>query len=518
MEKPAIKKLVRLSAELKRRRVYPVVAAYAVVAWVLLQVGEVTFGPLGMPDWLMTALVVAVIAGFPITVVLAWVFDVHTTPALPEIPSLDSLQPSVAVLPFSDLSPEKDQSYFCEGIAEEILNALTTIPGLRVAARMSSFQFRDQAIDVREVGRRLGVRAVLEGSVRKYQNHLRVTVQLVKVADGYQLWSKNFDKVLEDIFDIQDDIATGVAQAMLDTLKPVKSTDNPDVSAYDYYLRGRQYFNRFRKLDMEYARDMFRHAIDIDPRFAQAWAGYADCHSFLVMYADPRESYREEASRASSRAVALEPELAEAHASRGLAYLVCEDFEDAETCFRRALELNPNLFEAYYFFGRARFHQGDMVAAAELFRKASEVNPADYQSRLLRVQILRGSGRLEEAKKEAQQAIEAVEKYLEWHPDDARARHLGAGSLILLGDVERANDWLQRAIEIAPNDSVVLYNVACNYATMGQDERALEYLDQAVRQGTISASWMRNDEDLASLRDYPAYQALLANLEQDKHV
>jgi adenylate cyclase len=181
--------------------------------------------------------------------------------------------------------------------------------------------------------------------------------------------------------------------------------------------------------------------------------------------------------------------------------------------FEKALALNPCLFEAYYYYGRARFHQGDMLAAADLFEKAAQANPADYQSRLLRVQILRGLGYIEQALEEAQQGIAVVEKHLEWSPDDARALHLAAGSLIILGDIPRAERWMQRALEIDPNDSVVLYNVACNYASLGQEEKSLGYLERAVEHGTVNASWMRSDADLASLHGLDRFQRLLAKLE-----
>jgi adenylate cyclase len=518
MKKRLLLLLSDLLRELRRRKVYPVLVAYALAAWVLLQIGEVTFTPLGLPEGVMTGLVVLVIVGFPIVLILSWVFDIKVTgpvrPALLQTGTdTDTEAPSVAVLPFADMSPDNDQDYFCEGVAEAILNALTNISQLHVAARMSSFQFREGAGDIREIGRELGVSSVLEGSVRKSGDQLRVTVQLIKVADGFRLWSKTFDEELKDIFAIQDEIASGVAQALLDTLTPIKTTANTDISAYEYYLRGRQFFNRFRKLDIEYARQMFRHAIDIDPNFARAWAGYADCYSFMIMYVDPTNSYRDEASRASKKAVEIDPLLAEAHASRGLACLICEDFDMAESEFDRALELNPCLFEAYYYYGRARFHQGDMQAAADLFKKAAQANPADYQSRLLRVQVLRGMGRMVDALEEAKLAVNAVEKHLEWNPDDARALHLGAGSLVVLGDFERAERWLQRALEIDPHDSVVLYNVACNYAIIAQPEKSLDYLEQAIEYGTVSASWMKNDEDLVSLRGLPRYREILARLE-----
>ena len=518
MKMRLLKPLTDLSRELKRRHVYPVIAAYGFVAWFVLQLGEVTFEPLGLPDWAMVALIIVVILGFPVALVLSWLFDISATGIIRDSDTRvaeDEIDdtPSIAVLPFADMSPDKDQGYFCEGVAEEILNALTKIERLHVAARMSSFQFREGEGDIRQIGKSLGVKAILEGSVRKSGDQLRVTAQLIKVADGYHLWSRTFDQELKNIFAIQDEIATCIAQSLLDTLTPVKTTASRDVRAYEHYLRGRQFFNRFRKKDIEFARQMFRQALDIDPEFALAWAGYADCFSFLMMYADPRDSYCQEASDASEKALELGPELAEAHASRGLAFLISENFDQAEAEFETALELNPSLFEAYYYFGRTLFHRGDLQLAAELFAKAAEVNPDDYQSRLLRVQILRGLGRTDEALIEAKQGIAAVEKHLESNPDDARALHLGAGSLILSGQVERGEDWLRRALAIDPEDSVVLYNVACNYATLGKTDTALDYLEKAIENGTVSVAWMRNDEDLANLRTHPRYEQLLGKLE-----
>jgi adenylate cyclase len=513
-----------LSRELKRRHVYTVVATYAVVSWVLLQIGEVTFGPLHLPEWVMSRLVVLVIIGFPIVVVLAWFFDltrkgIRLTPKLTLYSGEEGNdRPSIAVLPFADMSPERDQGYFCEGVAEEILNALSNLPQLRVAARSPSFEYRESHGDVRRVGRELGVKSVLEGSVRKSNNRLRITAQLVAVSHGYHLWSKSFDKELKDIFLIQDEIAKSIAETLLESITPLqqsalKTTSTSDVTAYDYYLRGRQFISRLHKTEIGFARRMFRKALELDPGFALAWAGYADCFSLLILYEDPIASYREEARKASQRALELDPNLAEAHASRGLAFLISEEFEAAETEFNKALALNPRLFQAYYYYGRTRFHQGDLEMAADLFWKAAEVEPADYQSRCLRIQILRGSGRMEQAVIEAREAVRVLEKHLEWNPDDARALHLGAGSLIVLGDKERAKRWLKRALEMNPDDSVLLYNVACNFATLGEVEESIGFLTRATEHGTVSAAWMRNDTDLAPLREDARFQALLKQLE-----
>ncbi len=512
-------------SELKRRKVYGTAVAYAVVAWIILQFGEVTFEPLHFPPWVMTALVIAVILGFPLALVISWFFDISPTGfkrdsglASTAIQGAFSASatgsPSIAVLPFTDMSPDKDQGHFCEGVAEEILNALTRIEKLDVAARTSSFQFREGSGDIREIGESLGVSTVLEGSVRKAENQIRVTAQLINVADGYHIWSKSFDEELKDIFTIQDDIAQCIADSLVETLSPqeqsaIKTHSSQNVQAYEHYLRGRQFFNRFRKKDIEFARQMFYQATEIDPDFAPAWAGYADCYSFLAMYVDPQDSYREEAGTASQIALDLDPESAEAHASRGLAFLISDEFAEANVEFEKALELNPSLYEAYYYFGRAKFHEGDLEEAADLFAKAAEVNPAEYQARLLRVQILRGLDRNTEAIEEAQEAIAVVEKHLEWNPDDARALHLGAGSLLITGDTERALRWLERAMKIDPTDSVVLYNVACNLATLGEKDKALDYLERAVEHGTVSEAWMRNDADLVSLRDDPRFEALL---------
>jgi adenylate cyclase len=446
---------------------------------------------------------------------LSWVFDITSTGLRRDSYSFLSEQdkgdpPSIAVLPFVDMSPEKDQGFFCEGVAEEILNTLTRIPELSVAARMSSFRFKDDSGDIQKIGRTLGVKAILEGSVRKFGNHLRITAQLIKVSNGYHLWSKSFDEEVKDIFEIQDEIASGIAKALLNTLHPIKTTSTQDVLAYEYYLRGRHYFNRFSKTGMISARQMFRQAIETDPRFALAWAGYADCHSFMIMYVDPNEEFCEKANSASKKALELDQDLAEAHASRGLAFLISDEFECAEAEFEQAIDLNPRLFEAYYYYARSRFHEGDMQAAIELFSKASEVNPDDFQSRLLRVQILRGMGRVEEATEEAKEGIVVVERHLEWNPDDIRALQLGAGSLILLGDSERAEEWLKRALEIDSDDSVLLYNVACNYSALGKTDDALDCLERAFEHGTVSVAWMKNDEDLAVFHGNPRFERLMA--------
>lgn len=219
--------------------------------------------------------------------------------------------------------------------------------------------------------------------------------------------------------------------------------------------------------------DFTRTGIRLDARrFGVARPNHDRPSIAVLPFKDPIDRYRDEARQASERALQLDPGLAEAHASRGLAFLVSEEFEKAEDEFKKALELNSKLFQAYHYYDRSRFHQGDLETAAALFRQAADVDPSDYQSRCLRTKILRGAGKTDEAVAQAQEAVSVVEKHLERNPDDARALHLGAGSLIALGQVKRAKRWLRRALEMDPDDSVLLYNVACNFASLGELDEA----------------------------------------------
>lgn len=514
----------RLAGELGRREVYPVVVAYAVVAWLLLQVGEVTFEPLGLPDWVMTGLIVLAIAGFPAAILLAWRYDITPHGIFRDRADVHALRikeygPSVAVLPFIDLSPGQDQAYFAEGVAEEIINSLVKIRQLRVAARSSAFQYDAAAGDVREIGSQLGVNAILEGSVRKSDGTLRITAQLVKVSDGCHLWSMTFDRKLEDVFAIQEEIASDVATTLLETIserqrKAIHRPRSANIEAYEHYLQGRKHFKRFHRSEIKIAREMFKKAIELDPEFSLAWAGYADTHSFLVMYADQNPDYVAEALSASRRALELSPQLAEAHASRGLAFLASRNFGRAEQEFRAAIDINPYLSKTYHFYARERFQRGDMAAAARFFRRAADLDPTDYQSRCLRAQVLKGNGHHEQARSEAEEAVAVIEKNAKNNPDDLSGLDLGALSLLQLGREDEAREWMQRALRLEPDDPIVLYNAACGYASMNDVERSIDYLERALHRGTISFDWMRNDEDLAILRTNSRYVELSRNMER----
>jgi serine/threonine protein kinase/Tfp pilus assembly protein PilF len=424
---------------------------------------------------------------------------------------------SIAVLPFADMSPERDQEYFCEGIAEEIINALSRIQALEVASRTSAFAFKGKNEDIGEIGRKLKVATVLEGSVRKAGNRLRVTAQLVNVTNGYRLWSERYDRQLEDVFAIQDEIADNIVKALRVVLsdeekRAIEKPRAENVEAYEYYLRGRQFFHQFRRAGMQFARRMFERAIDVDPHYALAFAGIADCCAFLYMYWDGSKNNLEGADAASRKALELDPELAEAHASRGFALSLSKQYEDAHREFDTAIRLNPKLFEAHYLYARACFQEGKLDDAVRHYTDASRVRPEDYQARLLMQGPLHGLKRTEDAKEALRAGLQIAEKHLELNPDDARALYLGANALIQLGEEERGLEWARRAHGADPEDSALLYNVACVYTRGGLIDEALGCLEKAVENGFGHREWLDNDSDLDPLRGHPRFQALRARL------
>jgi non-specific serine/threonine protein kinase len=425
--------------------------------------------------------------------------------------------PSVAVLPFVNMSSDRENEFFSDGLAEELIAVLSKIEGLRVASRTSSFAFKGRNEDVRKIGEQLGVRTVLEGSVRKAGNRLRILAQLVNVADGYQLWSQTYDRQLEDVFAIQDEIAHSIAQALRLILsekdrKNLQRVATADVRAYEYYLRGRQFFHQFRRKGFEVARQMFARAIEIDPVYALAYAGIADCHSLLYTYWDTTDTNLREANAASLKALELAPQLAEAHVARGLAVSLNKQFDDACREFETALQLDPILFEAYYFYGRACLAQGKPEDAVRWFEAASKLRPDDYRSDGHLVSLYVGLGRRVEAETTAQRCLRVLEKHLHLHPDDARAVYLGAVVWTQVGNTQRAIEWAGQALTMDPEEPLTLYNVACVYALQNQAEQALDCLEQAVSHGFRHKEWVEHDSDLAALRELARFEALLDRL------
>jgi adenylate cyclase len=388
---------------------------------------------------------------------------------------------------------------------------------LRVFSRSEMLAFRSKSASAPQVGQELGAAFVLEGTIRRAGQRLRVTASLVETRTRHSVWAKRFDRQMEDVFAIQDEIAHSIADALQVVLsdkekEAISKPQTADVRAYDYYLRGRQFFHQWRRKGIDFAKEMFARAIEIDPNYARAYAGLADCYSSLYTWWEATEANMRASDEASRRAMELDPKLAEAHVSRGLAASINKRYDEMQQAFETAIRLNPKLFEAYYFYARSRFAQGKMEEAADLFQKASEVFPEDYQSPALLALVFESLGRKTDAKVSHRRAIQIVEKHLELHPDDARALVLGSVSLARLGERGRSSDWAARALAMAPDDSGLLYNVACTYSLLGFNEKAIDCLNKAIDNGFAQREWIEHDSDLEPLRKEPGFDAVLKRL------
>lgn len=429
----------------------------------------------------------------------------------------ESKRPSIAVLPFANMSTDKEQEYFCDGIAEDILNDLTKIEEILVVSRTSSFAFKGKTEDLRDIGRKLNAGTILEGSVRKAGNRVRITAQLINVENGYHIWSERYDRELDDIFAIQDEIAESIVKALRVKLGPRRELDKGkaptrNIDAYELYLRGRVFFHQSGKKGLKFARELFSRAIEKDPNYALAYAGLSESLSHTFLFINSDEPSIKGAMEASKKALELDPHSAEAHTARGLAVSLGKQYEEAEAEFEKAIELNPNLFEAYYHYARACFVQGQHEKACQLFEKAGQVNPDDYQAPLLAAGSYSHLNQIEDRMKMLSRGMEVVNKRLELNPSDVRAVYLGAGALYDLGDAIKAEEWAERAVSMEPNDPAVRYNCACLYGQMGQVDKSIDLLKKAVSCGFSARIWIENDSDLNSIRNHPEYQAILESI------
>jgi adenylate cyclase len=425
--------------------------------------------------------------------------------------------PSIAVLPFANMSSDPEQEYFSEGITEDIITDLSKISGLRVIARNTVFAYKGKSVNVKEVAQELGVKFVLEGSVRKAGSRVRVTGQLIDGADGAHMWADRYDRELTDIFAIQDDITHTIVDQLRVRLRPAERqaidlVPTKSVEAYTYYLRGRQFLHRRSKTFLELARRMFAKAVEIDPLYAKAYAGIADCDSFLRLHYGAEVSV-DGILAMSGKALELKSGLAEAHASRGLAFSLLGRYPEAMAEFDAAFAAEADLFEAHYFCARACFTQGKLEEAAVHFERAADIKPDDCQTLLVLTGVLRSLGRTADMLAAAREGVARAERELELHPENPRPAYLGAGGLAILGEIDRAKEWAARALTIDPDDILTQYNGACFYAIVGDYERAIDLLLAVLpRAGRQTKEWVKYDSDLDPLRPNPRFANVLALL------
>jgi len=477
----------KILSELKRRKIFYRGFLYLVVAWVVLQVADVVLPALNIPGWGISLVVVLLSLGFPVAVLMAWIVDApdrekNRTKPIPrkrDRPTQDeagSGPRSVAVLPFVNMSDDKENEYFSDGMTEEILNALTKVKDLQVASRTSSFTFKGKVQDVLEIAEELRVDAVVEGSVRKSGSRVRVTAQLISAQDGYHLWSEAYDRELQDVFKVQDEIARSIVEALRIELgteekEALVEPETEDVEAYTLYLKGRFFFNRYQEDDLQRSLEVYRQALEHDPGYGRAYAGIADT---LMQLADdwlpPEEAYPE-AMEAARKAISLDESLAEAHTALGKVLGWFEwDFDGAELALRRAVAANPRYADAHWGLASILPPNGQLDEAIEEMRTALACDPLTQNSYYL-ARFLMFARRLEEATEEARRAAEL-------DPTSFRPLLILGQCSLLEGNSQDALDHFEKALKVSGVASVNSY-IARALTALGREDEARILLEQA---------------------------------------
>ena len=409
---------MRFFAELKRRKVYKVAIGYAVAGWALAQGVAQVFPVFDIPNWAVRLIVLLIVLGFPVALVVSWFFDltrygIVRTPDRElgrkiDIARTESAnEKSIAVLPFADLSPAKDHGYFSDGIAEEILSALTKIDGLCVAARRSSFWFRGKDVQLSEIAQKLGVEHVLEGTVRRDGKRVRVTAQLIDVEDGFTLWSDTFEREMHGIFALQDEITHAIVDALKLKLAISPPSQSRSLDAYDAYLQGLFYSDKTNENDLRKSLDFFARALEKDPQFNRAWTGIAKSWLWLAdAYVKPRDAYPK-VRDAAVRALQLNKEDAEAHVYLAETKRILDwDLDGAEEEFNRACELEPNSTPSNYFVAALHAARGEREKALAFLQRTSKIDPASLWVSNFACELYRYFGLYDEAMAAGERALQ----------------------------------------------------------------------------------------------------------------
>lgn len=545
--------------ELRRRKVAKAAALYAVVAWVIIEVSSIVFPALQLPEWTVTFVVLLALIGFPIVLIFSWVFDFTTsgvvrTPTAPvgatsadatvskgrvidfvviavlagviawlgwermadrdgpEMPALDS----IAVLPFANMSGDPENEYFGDGLAEELLNALVRVDGLRVAARTSSFEYKGQNLDVRRIGEALDVAAVLEGSVRRVGDRVRVTAQLIRAEDGFHLWSETYDRTMDDIFALQDEISLAIVDALRVTLgaserEAVVTHATTNVAALEAYMRGRFEMNKRTGASLRLAVEYFEDAVEADSEYARAYSGLADSWILMSGYAGTaEEESNTRAEEYARRALELDPDLAEANASLGLVLRNQGDVDGSIPLLERATQLNASYSPAFHWLGLSYSQAGRLQDALRVARRAVEIDPQYLTAKRALAGLLRDLGRHDEA-----DAMWA--RILRDHPADPQVYSGAANDAWQRGERVEAFRRMVRAVELAPQDATLRAGLAQFLVQIGDIERAREQVvlvaqqdpdHSAVRNFPLTIAWATEHPDDAEqamvvLREWP---------------
>lgn len=421
---------------------------------------------------------------------------------------------AIAVLPFGNISPDKESDYFSDGLTEELIINLSRLKDIRVVPRTTSMQYKGTTKDVKTIGREVATRYILAGSVRRFQDNIRIAVELIDVEADAQLWAETYKGKMADVFDIQEQVSKQIVDALMVKLTPIekavlskRSTLNPE--AFDHYLRARGFLYRFSKNNLTIALQLFEKAIELDPRYAAAYAGLGEAYAYLYQYLERRDTWLDKAIEASLKAQIYDPTLSEAYAALSVAYFNKKSLDEAITAGKKAIELDSNNHIAYWILGRI-YHNMDMDSESiDLFRRAIAINPDFYIAYSdLRLAYDR-AGNKEKQMEALEETLKIYPRILLQYPDDARAHMFYAIDLVQKGKKEEAKREAQRSLELSPGDTVSLYNAACFYSQMGEKELAIDTMRQALLAGWVDFEWIKRDTDLDPIRNEPEYIELM---------
>jgi serine/threonine protein kinase/tetratricopeptide (TPR) repeat protein len=434
----------------------------------------------------------------------------HTAP-VQTAPVTVTAEKSVAVLYFENLSGAKEDEYFRDGMTEDVTTELAKIGTLQVFPRAAVLVFRDKPATAPEVGQQLHASYVLGGSVRRAGNRLRITAQLVETRTGHTVWADRYDREMKDVFEVQDDIARSITQALRLSLSPqeektIARKPTESLQAYDYLLRGRSYT---RRENLEFALQMFEHAIKLDPDFALAHAGIANvCGMLFELHGrDPR--WIEKGLAAANRAFELEPQLPEALSARARIFQAQKQYSDAIDCARKAIDRKLDCEGAWDVLGRALFTADRWKEAAELADRAIEVCGDDYNVYVPYMNALSALGETERVNMLRKKLINTLEHQIDVVPEDVRARMLLANNYAFFGNKNDAAQQLEKAVAMRPNDASTLYNAACTYGLLELKAEALALLSRAIDSGFSDIEWISRDTDLTCLHGDPGFERLI---------
>lgn len=420
----------------------------------------------------------------------------------------------IAVLPFENISPDKDADYFAAGLAEELIINLSKIKDMSVVSRTTTAQYKDTNKDIKTIGRELEARYIMEGSVRKFQDNLRISVQLIDVAKGTQLWSETYKGKVEDVFDIQEQVSKQIADALLLKLSPQEKITltkraTLNAEAFDYNLRAREFLNQRSMTKIKVAIQLFEKALELDPRYANAYAGLSESFATLYQVFDKKSEWLDKAIESGMKALMYDSSLSEAYASMSLCYFNKQEYNEALESSKKAIDLDPHNYIAHWTIGRI-YHSTDQdKEAQQYFTRVIEINPDFYVAYSDLLMIYERLNEKQNYDQLLKAELQVYPRYLIQFPDDARARMFYAIALAQVDKIEDAKIQAANALELNPNDSLMIYNAACFYSRIGDKQKGVELLKKSIEAGHQDYEWFKRDTDLDTIREEPGYIELM---------